>query len=103
MRLFSCCRFVRFCRRAVISPTTAFTISVANANAPATKAARSAVSVQFIAMIRRSHLPRPFAVEGDHAGEGGLAALELPGEAADDQAAVLNGGVADVAAQVLDV
>jgi hypothetical protein len=46
------------------------------------------------------HLLRPLAVEGDDAGEGGFAALELPGEAADDQAAVLQRGVADVAARL---
>jgi hypothetical protein len=38
---------------------------------------------------------RPLAVERDDVGEGGFATLELPEEAADDQAAVLQGGVAD--------
>ena len=48
----------------------------------------------------QSRVRRPLAVERHHAGEGGLAALELPGEAADDQAAVLELGGADLDPQI---
>src|SRR5258705_12588737 len=52
---------------------------------------------------RRGPLDRPFSHERDGAAERGLASLELPGEAADDEALVLELGRLDLAAQVLDV
>jgi len=46
---------------------------------------------------------RPFSHERDGAAERGLASLELPREAADDEALVLELRRLDLAAQVLDV
>src|SRR5712691_11449595 len=52
---------------------------------------------------RSDPLDRPFSDERDGAAERGLASLELPREAADDEALVLKLGRLDLAAQVLDV